>query len=39
MDKRNEADIHITSWWQPKTSLDHGITKVFDSMKEQYDKG
>ena len=39
MDKRNEADIHITSWWQPKTSLDHGITKVFDAMKEQYDKG
>ena len=39
MDKRNEADNYILGWWQPKTSLDHGITKVFDAMKEQYDKG
>ena len=38
LDKRNEADLHITSWWQPKTNLQEGITKVFDEMKKEYDK-
>ena len=32
LDKRNEADMFITGWWIPKTSLDKGIQKVFDSM-------
>ena len=39
MDKKNEADVHISGWWLPKTPLHEGITKVFDDMKEQYDKG
>ena len=38
LDKRNEADLHNTSWWQPKTNLQEGITKVFDEMKKEYDK-
>jgi len=33
MDKRNEADTYITGWWVPKTSLDQGIAKVFEEMK------
>jgi nucleoside-diphosphate-sugar epimerase len=36
LDKRNEADMYITSWWLPKTTLDVGIQKVFDAMKEEY---
>tara|TARA_Y100000004_G_C8926890_1_gene418022 strand:- start:659 stop:1633 length:975 start_codon:yes stop_codon:yes gene_type:complete len=35
LDKRNEADTYITSWWLPKTTLDKGIQKVFDSMKDE----
>lgn len=33
MDKRNEADNYITKWWTPKTSLEDGIRKVFEVMK------
>ena len=36
MDKRNEADLYITGWWLPKTTLDHGIAKVFDKIKKEY---
>ncbi len=36
MDKRNEADTYITSWWLPKTDIDVGISKVFDSMEKDY---
>jgi nucleoside-diphosphate-sugar epimerase len=36
MDKRNEADTFITSWWTPKTGLQEGIAKVFDYMKKDY---
>jgi nucleoside-diphosphate-sugar epimerase len=35
LDKRNEADTYITGWWMPKTSLDEGIAKVFESMKNE----
>ena len=35
MDKRNEADTFITGWWIPQTSLEKGIHKVFDHMKEE----
>lgn len=37
MDKRNEADLYITSWWLPETTIDKGITKVFNAMKEEYE--
>ena len=36
MDKRNEADLYITGWWLPKTTLDDGIAKVFDKIKKEY---
>ena len=32
-DKKNEADKFITSWWKPKVSINHGIKKVFEEMK------
>jgi nucleoside-diphosphate-sugar epimerase len=37
MDKRNEADLYITSWWLPKTTIDKGISKVFDAMRKEYE--
>ena len=37
MDKRNEADLYITSWWLPKTTMDKGIAKVFNAMRKEYE--
>jgi len=37
MDKRNEADSYIMSWWLPKTGIEAGINKVFDEMKKNYE--
>jgi len=36
LDKRNEANTFITSWWLPKTPLDVGIRKVFETVKHEY---
>jgi len=36
LDKRNEANNYITGWWLPKTTLDQGIAKVFNKIKEEY---
>ena len=38
LDKRNEADRFIEKYWSPKTNLETGISKVFASMKGDYDK-
>ena len=37
LDKRNEADPFIRKYWSPKTDLVTGISKVFESMKKNYD--
>jgi nucleoside-diphosphate-sugar epimerase len=37
MNKKNEADSYIISWWLPKTTIDKGIIKVFNAMKEEYE--
>ena len=37
LDKRNEADPFILKYWSPKTDLVTGISKVFESMKKDYD--
>ena len=37
LDKRNEADPFIKKYWTPKTDLATGISKVFESMKKDYD--
>jgi nucleoside-diphosphate-sugar epimerase len=36
MDKRNEANTYITGWWLPKTTIDKGIAKVFEVMKDDW---
>jgi nucleoside-diphosphate-sugar epimerase len=36
MDKRNEANTYITGWWVPKTTIDNGIAKVFEEMKNDW---
>jgi len=36
-DARNVPDPYIQKWWQPKTSVTEGITKVFTEMKKNYD--
>jgi len=36
LDKRNEADNYIHGWWLPKTTLEVGISKVFEEMKKNY---
>ena len=36
LDKRNEADNYILGWWVPKTTIDVGITKVYNEMKKEY---
>ena len=37
LDKRNEADPFIQKYWSPKTDLVSCISKVFESMKKDYD--
>ena len=37
LDKRNEADPFIQKYWSPKTDLETGIVKVFETMKKDYD--
>ncbi len=37
LDKRNQADTFIMKWWMPKTSIQEGISKVFNAMKEEYE--
>jgi len=37
LDKRNEADPFIRKYWSPKTDLVTGISKVFESMRKDYD--
>ena len=33
MDKRNKPSTYITKWWIPKTTIDVGISKVFEAMR------
>ena len=37
LDKRNQADTFITKWWIPKTTIEKGIAKIFNSMKGEYE--
>jgi nucleoside-diphosphate-sugar epimerase len=37
LDKRNEANTYILGWWQPETTIDVGISKVFNEMKKDYE--
>jgi len=35
MDKRNKPDTYLTKWWMPKTTIEQGIAKVFEAMKNE----
>ena len=35
-DARNIPDPYIKKWWQPKTNVVDGLTKVFEEMKKNY---
>ena len=35
-DARNIPDPYIRKWWEPKTNIVDGITKVFNEMKKEY---
>ena len=35
-DARNIPDSYIKKWWQPKTNVVDGISKVFEEMKKIY---
>jgi len=35
-DARNVPDPYIRKWWEPKTSITHGIGKVFEAMKHDW---
>jgi len=36
MDKRNKPDTYLMKWWMPKTTIEQGIVKIFEEMKEIY---
>jgi nucleoside-diphosphate-sugar epimerase len=36
LDKRNKPNTFITKWWQPKTSPQEGIAKIFEEMKNDW---
>jgi nucleoside-diphosphate-sugar epimerase len=35
MDKKNRPDMYINKWWLPKTTIEQGIAKVFEAMKNE----
>ena len=35
-DARNIPDPYIRKWWQPKTSVEEGVAKVFEEMNHAY---
>jgi nucleoside-diphosphate-sugar epimerase len=37
MDKKNKSNTYIMKWWMPKTSIQNGISKVFNEMKREYE--
>jgi nucleoside-diphosphate-sugar epimerase len=36
MDKRNRPDTYLLKWWTPKTTIEQGISRVFQDMKKNY---
>lgn len=33
---KNKAEEYIKKWWNPKTSIDSGISKIYEEMKKEY---
>ena len=38
MDKKNAPDTFILKYWMPETSIEKGIAKIFNSIKNNYDR-
>ena len=36
MDKKNRPDMYLSKWWIPKTTIETGIAKVFEEMKNDW---
>jgi hypothetical protein len=36
-DARNVPDPFIKKFWQPRTSVKEGLTKVFEEMRKDYE--
>ncbi|MEY4332413.1 MAG: Prochlorococcus phage [Bacteroidota bacterium] len=36
MNKKNKPDIYLMKWWIPKTTIEEGIAKVFEVMKNDW---
>ena len=36
MDKKNRPSTFIMKWWQPKTTIEQGISKVFEAMRNDW---
>ena len=36
MDKKNRPDMYLSKWWIPKTTIENGIAKVFEVMKNDW---
>ena len=35
LDKRNKPDTYLMKWWTPKTTIEQGIAKVFEAMRNE----
>jgi nucleoside-diphosphate-sugar epimerase len=35
LDKRNRPDTYLMKWWTPKTTIEQGIARVFEAMKNE----
>jgi nucleoside-diphosphate-sugar epimerase len=35
LDKKNRPDTYLMKWWTPKTTIEQGIAKVFEAMKNE----
>lgn len=35
MDKKNRPDTYLSKWWIPKTTIENGIAKVFEVIKNE----
>jgi nucleoside-diphosphate-sugar epimerase len=36
LDKRNSADTFIMKWWIPKTTVEDGVSKIFNEIKKEF---
>jgi nucleoside-diphosphate-sugar epimerase len=37
MNRKNRPDLYLSKWWIPKTTIENGIAKVFNFIKQDYE--